>query len=80
MIRDDDLGECTAHERALLVVRMAIQAFGCGDQAGNWLLKPNGLFDGVAPLSVARLSVEGCARVCRLLDDLAATDSSSHAA
>jgi len=77
MTRDQDLAECTEHERALVVVRLAIQAFGDGDHAGNWLLKANGLFDGVAPLVVARLSVEGCARVCSMLDELAEKNSHS---
>ena len=66
--------ESPADERAVVVVRMAVRAFGNGESAGAWLAQPNELLGGDPPLIVARLSVGGCAQVCRILDDLAAVE------
>lgn len=62
--------ESTADERARLVVRMALRAFGDGTQTAKWLSQPSGLFDGHSPLFVATTSSTGCAHVCRVLDSL----------
>jgi uncharacterized protein (DUF2384 family) len=66
------LTESTVQERSRLVVRMAVRAFGDGSRAGEWLAAPNEMFDGDSPLLVAKASVSGCARVCRLLESLTA--------
>jgi uncharacterized protein (DUF2384 family) len=60
--------ESTAEDRACLVVRMALRAFGDGVLAADWLAQPNDAFGGRAPLFVAKESVTGCARVCAVLD------------
>jgi uncharacterized protein (DUF2384 family) len=65
--------ESTADDRAKLVVRMAIRAFGDGVRAADWLVQPNRLFAGRSPLSVARESAWGCTRVCALLEEYAGT-------
>ncbi len=62
--------ESTMEERAELVVRFATRVFGDGLRAGDWLAKPNKLFDGEMPLLVAKASVAGCARVCQALDSM----------
>jgi len=58
----------TAEERACLAVRMAIRAFGDGQRAADWLVKPNDVFGGHSPLFVAKMSEAGCALVCQTLD------------
>lgn len=60
--------ESTAGDRASVVVRMALRAFGDGQRAADWLTQPSDLFDGQAPLDFAKASVAGCARVCQVLD------------
>jgi uncharacterized protein (DUF2384 family) len=66
----DPATESTADDRARLVVRMALRAFGDGTQTAEWLSQPSRLFDGHSPLFTATTSSTGCARVCRLLDGL----------
>ena len=65
------LTESTADDRAKLVVRMAIRAFGDGVRAADWLVSPSERFGGRTPLSIAKESMVGCARVCQTLDALA---------
>jgi uncharacterized protein (DUF2384 family) len=66
----ETLTESTPDERARLVVRMAIRAFGDGQVAADWLVQPSDLFGGLPPLFVAKQSMIGCARVCSVLDEL----------
>lgn len=62
--------ESSAADRGRLVVRMAVRVFADGSRAVDWLSKPNGQFQGQSPLFVATTSAAGCARVCRLLENL----------
>lgn len=55
-------------ERAARVVRAAIRAYLDGVTASDWLVSPNAALDGRSPLSVAKESEEGCARVCAALE------------
>jgi uncharacterized protein (DUF2384 family) len=60
--------ESTPEDRACVVVRMALRAFGDGVLAADWLAQPNDAFGGYSPLFAAKESVAGCARVCQMLD------------
>jgi uncharacterized protein (DUF2384 family) len=60
--------ESTPEDRACVVVRMALRAFGDGMRAADWLAQPNDVFGGYSPLFLAKESVAGCARVCQVLD------------
>ena len=62
--------DSTPEDPARLVVRMAIRAFGDGVRAGDWLAQPSEMFNGEAPLFVAKESVAGWARVCEVPDGL----------
>jgi hypothetical protein len=64
------LAESNPQYRANLAARMALRTFGDGVRAADWLVQPNDLFAGFAPLFVAKDSVSGCARVCQALDAL----------
>ncbi len=64
------LTESTPDDRAYLVVRMAIRAFGDSVRAADWLVQPNTALAGASPLSVAKASMVGCARVCQALNAL----------
>ena len=67
--------ETSPDDRAELIVRLAIQAFGDGIRAADWLLEANDLFAGQAPLAVAKTSDAGCAKVIQVLDDMVALRS-----
>ena len=69
------VAESTADDRARLVVRMAIRAFGDGARAADWLVQPHDLFGGRSPLTVARESTSGCTPVCAVLDERTGTQS-----
>jgi uncharacterized protein (DUF2384 family) len=57
-----------ADERAARVVRAAIRAYLDGVTASDWLVRPSAALDGRSPLSVAKESDDGCARVCAALE------------
>jgi uncharacterized protein (DUF2384 family) len=57
-----------ADERARRVVRAAIRAYLDGVSAADWLVMPCPALEGRSPLSVAKESEDGCARVCAALD------------
>jgi uncharacterized protein (DUF2384 family) len=69
------VAESTADDRAKLVVRMAIRAFGDGVRAADWLVQAHDLFAGRSRLSVAKESALGCTRVCAMLDECAGARS-----
>jgi uncharacterized protein (DUF2384 family) len=60
--------ESSPEDRACVVVRMALHAFGDAVRAADWLAQPNDAFGGYSPLFLAKQSVTGCARVCQVLD------------
>jgi uncharacterized protein (DUF2384 family) len=64
------LAESTPDDRAYLVARMAIRAFGDCIRAADWLVQPSTALAGRSPLTVAKDSMIGCARVCQALDAL----------
>ncbi len=57
-----------ADDRAARVVRAAIRAYLDGVGAADWLVMPCAALDGRSPLSVAKESDDGCARVCAALE------------
>lgn len=62
------LTESTPDDRAYLVARMAIRAFGDCIRAADWLVQPSIALAGRSPLMVAKDSMVGCARVCQALE------------
>jgi len=65
----------SADDRAARVVRAAIRAYLDGVTASDWLVSPSAALDGRSPLSVAKESEEGCARVCAALEAARSTAS-----
>ncbi len=75
MTRRIGLTGSTPADRASLVARMAMRAFGDSVRAADWLVLPNVALFGRSPLVVAKDSMVGCARVCQALDALALRES-----
>ena len=62
--------DSTADDRARLVARMAIRAFGDGVRSADWLVQPNDGLGGQSPLFIAKESMVGASRVCQMLEEL----------